>query len=101
DDAIVVDAGCGTGTFGASLRGACVDVDRSRLMVQETRRRQRDALVVVGDVARLPVRDGAACLVRAERVLQWVDEPEVALAEHARDGRFTASVTLVTCIARA
>jgi SAM-dependent methyltransferase len=53
-------------------------------MVQETRRRRPDARVVVGDLARLPVRDGAARVVRAERVLQWVDEPGVAVAELMR-----------------
>jgi SAM-dependent methyltransferase len=84
DDAVVIDAGCGTGTFGGLTRGHAVDVDRSQLMLQETRRRRADARTVLGDLARLPVRDGAARLVRVERVLQWVDDPRAALAELLR-----------------
>jgi predicted TPR repeat methyltransferase len=50
---VVVDAGCGPGTFGASVSGCAVDVDRSLVMLHEARRRQSDACVVLADVARL------------------------------------------------
>lgn len=39
---------------------------------------------VVGDLAHLPVRDGAARLVHGERVLQWTEDPAAALAELVR-----------------
>jgi SAM-dependent methyltransferase len=87
DHAVVVDAGCGPGTFGARLaegRAHAVDVDRSEAMVRETRRRRIDARVVRGDVAHLPLRDGAARLVRAERILQWTVDPAAALVELLR-----------------
>jgi ubiquinone/menaquinone biosynthesis C-methylase UbiE len=87
-DTVVVDAGCGPGTFGAvaAARGAAVvvDVDRSLAMLGELRRRQPAARPVQADVARLPLRDGAAHLVRAERVLQWSADPDAALAELQR-----------------
>src|SRR6478735_3244017 len=82
--AVVLDAGCGPGTFGASVAGCTVDVDRSSVMLRETRRRRPDARVVLADVTRLPVRDGCADLVRIERVLQWMRDPQPAMAELAR-----------------
>jgi SAM-dependent methyltransferase len=87
DRAVVVDAGCGPGTFGAAVAegGAyAVDIDRSAVMARETRERRMGARVVMGDVAHLPVRDGAARLVRAERVLQWTADPAAALVELLR-----------------
>ena len=85
--AIVVDAGCGPGTFGstvAEVGAAAVDVDTSVAMLEETRRRRLDARPVLGDVAHLPLRTGTADLVRAERVLQWAPDPHAALAELCR-----------------
>ena len=81
---VVVDAGCGPGTFGASASGCAVDVDRSLVMLHEARRRRADARVVLADVAQLPLRDGVADLVRIERVLQWADDPATALLELRR-----------------
>lgn len=81
---VVVDVGCGPGTFGAATRDRVVDVDVSDVMVREARRRRRDARVVLGDAVRLPLRDGAARLVHTERVLQWLADPGAALAELRR-----------------
>ena len=86
-DDVVVDAGCGPGTFGAVAgdRGAAaVDLDRSFAMLGEARRRHAEARPVAADVAYLPLRNGAARLVRAERVLQWTVDPYAALAELRR-----------------
>jgi SAM-dependent methyltransferase len=86
-DAIVVDAGCGPGTFGATVQRAAaraIDVDVSRVMAMETRTRHSDARVVVGDASALPVRGGIARLVRAERMLQWSTDPARVLAELLR-----------------
>jgi SAM-dependent methyltransferase len=86
-DTIVLDVGCGPGTFGirAATRGAvAVDVDRSRAMLDAARAAHPAALVIGGDVAGLPLRDGAAALTHVERVLQWTTDPGNALAELAR-----------------
>jgi SAM-dependent methyltransferase len=86
-DALVVDAGCGLGTFGRlaeSHGAAAIDLDSSVAMVEETRRRRPGARVVLGDIARLPLPAGAARLVRAECVLQWTPEPHAALVELRR-----------------
>lgn len=84
DDAIVVDAGCGPGTFGALANGCPVDADWSRVMLEETRRRRPDARILATDLARLALRDDAAQLVHAERVLQWSADAHAALAELRR-----------------
>ena len=86
-DAVVVDAGCGLGTFGrlAESHGAiAVDLDRSVAMVEETGRRRPGARIALGDIAHRPLRAGAARLVRAERVLQWTPDPHAALVELRR-----------------
>jgi ubiquinone/menaquinone biosynthesis C-methylase UbiE len=83
-DALVVDAGCGPGTFGTLVQdtGArTVDVDASSVMLGETRRRRRDARAVLADVFHLPMRNGAAHLVHAERILQWTSDPDDAISE--------------------
>src|SRR5262245_40089323 len=67
--ALVVDVGAGPETFGAAvtpLGATAVDVDASLTMVEETRRRRQDARLVLGDVARVPLRGACAQLVRAE-----------------------------------
>jgi len=87
DSKVAVDVGCGPGTFGRSAAAAgavAVDLDRSLTMLQETRRREDGTRVALADAARLPLRDGAAQLVRAERVLQWTTDPRAALAELRR-----------------
>jgi hypothetical protein len=58
-----------------------VDVDVSRTMLDELRRRHRGTRPVLADVARLPLRAGAAQLVHAERILQWTADPSAALTE--------------------
>ena len=84
-DSVVVDAGCGPGTFGVALpAGRAVDVDWSLTMLSEARRRRPGTRVVVADIARLPLRDGAARVVRAERVLQWTADPVAVLHELGR-----------------
>jgi SAM-dependent methyltransferase len=82
--ALVVDAGCGPGTFGAAATAAgavAIDLDNSFVMLGETRRRRAGARPVLADVPYLPLRSGAAHLVRAERVLQWTNDPRAVLAE--------------------
>lgn len=83
-----LDVGSGPGTFSSMLvtassgpAGFFVDVDRSRSMALAARRRRAAACVVVADGVALPLADGAVDLVHAERVLQWVADPEQALSE--------------------
>jgi SAM-dependent methyltransferase len=84
DGAVVLDVGCGPGTFCAAVDGCAIDVDRSQVMLQEVRRRRPAARTVVADLTQLPLRDAAAHVVHVERVLQWSDDPSRALAELAR-----------------
>lgn len=83
---VVVDVGCGTGAFGSLVRArgaSTVEIDRSAEMVAVASR-VTPPPVVRADVARLPLGDGTASLVRCERVLQWTDDPAAALAEMVR-----------------
>jgi SAM-dependent methyltransferase len=81
--ALVVDVGCGPGTFGATAvaRGAtAIDVDASLTMLHAARRRGTEC-TVLGDVSHLALREACAHLIRAERVLQWTADPMAALDE--------------------
>jgi SAM-dependent methyltransferase len=83
-DLPVLDVGCGPGTFAAMARPSgrfAIDLDRSAAMVQTAVERHPGAPGVVADVLRLPFGDGAAGLVRCERVLQWTEDPGAALDE--------------------
>jgi len=86
---LVVDVGAGPGTFGAAapVGATVVDVDTSAAMLVTARVRHADALALQGDVASLPIAGGRAALVRAERGLQWTDDPRAELVELARIAR--------------
>jgi ubiquinone/menaquinone biosynthesis C-methylase UbiE len=101
----LLDLGCGTGTYAtdvASLVGASgrvVGVDLSAAMIGVARRRA-EALDVpveyrVGDALNLPFPDAVFDGCRVERVLQYLDDPDRALAEMVRvtvpGGRVVAS----------
>jgi SAM-dependent methyltransferase len=82
--ALVVDVGCGAGTFSAEARRrghAAVDVDRSVAMVGAVRTRHGAVPAALADASSLPFAGGAAGLVHGERVLQWSGDPDAALAE--------------------
>jgi SAM-dependent methyltransferase len=80
-----VDVGSGPGSFNAGRAATLtVDVDRSVAMLRAARRRHGSSVALLGDAPHLALRDGAADLVHAERVLQWLDQPEAALAELVR-----------------
>lgn len=83
---VVLDVGCGPGTFGrlARSRGATsIDVDRSAAMLAALGARDRRS-AVQGDLVALPVRAGAVGLAHVERVLQWMPDPRAALDELCR-----------------
>jgi SAM-dependent methyltransferase len=84
---VVVDVGCGLGTFGAGAAAtgaSAIDVDVSATMLDEVRRRRRGSLVVRADGHHLPLPSGVARVVHAERLLQWTADPSGALDELAR-----------------
>ena len=79
---VLLDIGCGTGEDVRALArlvapgGRAIGVDASDAMVAEARRR--------ADVQALDLPDRAVDGARAERVLQHVERPELAIAEMAR-----------------
>jgi demethylmenaquinone methyltransferase/2-methoxy-6-polyprenyl-1,4-benzoquinol methylase len=82
---LVLDAGAGTGLGSAELArvGARpIAVDRCQGMLAWERSNRPPA--VVGDVTRLPLRDGAVDDVLAAFVLNHLDDPAAGLAELAR-----------------
>lgn len=81
---LVVDVGSGPGTFAAEARRrgrGTVDVDRSMSMVHAVRTRHGSAPAALADIDSLPFPGRVAGLVHCERVLQWADDPGLALAE--------------------
>ncbi|MQA76944.1 MAG: methyltransferase domain-containing protein [Streptosporangiales bacterium] len=89
----VLDAGCGTGAATAELvaavlpDGSVVGVDVSPDFLAVARRRLDPTLPLrfqEGDVTALPFADGEFDVVRAERVLQHLDDPASAVAEMTR-----------------
>ncbi len=89
-----LDVGCGTGDDAESLAGivgpggSVVGLDVSEEMIEESRRRRegfgRSLEFRVGDAHRLHFEDEAFDGVRADRVLQHLNDPEQALAELIR-----------------
>ncbi|MEV0844309.1 methyltransferase domain-containing protein [Streptomyces sp. NPDC049954] len=95
----VLDAGCGTGRALPPLRervgpaGTVLGADLTPEMLGEARRRGRDraALLLLADVSRLPLSDGALDAVFAAGLIAHLPEPVAGLRELARvvrpDGR--------------
>src|ERR1700688_690717 len=94
----VLDVGCGPGDDARRLAelvgssGFAMGIDSSKSMVAEARRRQsalerrlgRRVEFAVGGAQLLPMDDGMFDACRAERVLQHVEVPGLALAEMVR-----------------
>jgi len=101
----VLDVGCGTGDDAreiASLVGSTgrvAGIDPSSLMIAESRKRAESSGLpvefMIGDVRRLNFPDGSFDRVRTDRVLIFVPDIEVAIAEIIRilrpGGRVVAS----------
>ena len=90
----ILDAGCGTGLLlrriAARAPGAqLVGIDLTLAMLRQADRTVSD--FVLGDVRRLPFDDGTLDAVVLASVLQYLPDPNLALAEAARalrpDGR--------------
>lgn len=89
----LVDVGCGTGDVMASLAadlgdsGAAIGVDTSQTMLAVAQQRFGDRPGLsfeVGDATALPMEDGSVDACRSERTLQWIPQPEEAVAEMVR-----------------
>lgn len=76
----VLDVGAGPGLDPA--RTGALGLDLSIAMARHAQ--SKGVLVAVGDAHRLPIRDAGVGAVRADRVLQHLDEPEAALREMVR-----------------
>lgn len=92
---VVVDAGCGSGRALVPMRaavgprGAVLGIDATPAMLHEAARlgRQSISVCAVGDVGRLPVRDGSVAGILAAGLLPHLPEPEATLREMARAAR--------------
>ena len=102
----VVDVGCGLGDVATELAalvapgGELVAIDASNAMLDLARARVPDARRItfrVGDAEALDLPDDAFDACRSERMLQWVDRPDRAIAEMVRvlrpDGRLVVTDT--------
>lgn len=100
----LLDVGCGLGDAGLALAadlgptGELVGVDTSETMLRAARARSATTPWVryfVGDAGDLDLPERSFDAVRAERTLQWLDEPERAVAEMARALRPGGRLSLI------
>jgi ubiquinone/menaquinone biosynthesis C-methylase UbiE len=101
----LLDLGCGVGSYShdvfplVGVNGRVVGLDQSPAFIDIARRRAREFGMpieyVVGDVQAIPFPDDTFDGCRIERVLQYVDDPRVAISEMMRvtkpGGRIVAS----------
>lgn len=105
----VLDAGCGTGRALAPLRaavgpaGLVLGADLTPQMLAAARRAGRSAqgALLLADVARLPLRDGALDAVFAAGLVAHLPDPEANLRELARVVRDGGRLALFHPIGRA
>ncbi|MFJ8853022.1 class I SAM-dependent methyltransferase [Streptomyces sp. NPDC102437] len=105
----VLDAGCGTGRALSALRaavgpqGTVVGVDLTGAMLEAAVRagRHREGMLLLADVARLPLRSGALDAVFAAGLISHLSRPGPDLAELARVVRPGGRLALFHPIGRA
>lgn len=86
----VLEVGCGTGHFAAWFAGKglrVVGLERAPAMLAEAHKRHPGIPLVLCDAHRLPFRDGAVDLAVFVTTLEFLDDPEGALAEAIRATR--------------
>jgi SAM-dependent methyltransferase len=86
----ILDVGCGTGHFTASLaqRGLlAIGLDRAPAMLTVLRQRQPARPVLLADAHALPLRDRSVDLVAFVATLEFLADPRRALAEAVRVAR--------------
>ena len=101
----LLDVGCGLGEAALALaedlgdRGAVVGIDLSEQMLRVARTNARSARSRVrftaGDACSLDEPDDSFDAVRSERTLQWLADPEAAVAEMVRVLRPRGRVSLI------
>jgi SAM-dependent methyltransferase len=101
----LLDVGCGSGdaalalAAGLGIDGEVVGVDASHEMIAVARSRAPSAgcrvRFAVGDALKLAEPDCSFDVVRSERTLQWLSDPEAAVAEMARVLRPGGLVALI------
>jgi SAM-dependent methyltransferase len=96
-----LDVGCGTGALTQTILetaqpAAVTAIDRSPGFVAYAREKVRDGRVSfeAGDAQALPVKDGSYDAVVSALMLNFVSQPQVAMAEMARAARPGAVVAL-------
>lgn len=85
-----IEVGCGTGHFTGWLAGKglrVVGLDRAPKMLGEMQRNLPGIPALLGDAHGLPVRDGAVDLAVFVTTLEFLDDPDGALAEAVRVAR--------------
>jgi SAM-dependent methyltransferase len=85
-----LEVGCGTGHFArwlATRVSRVVGLDRAPAMLAEARRRNPGLLMVQGDAHHLPIRSRAVDLSFFVITLEFVEHPDLALAEAIRVAR--------------
>lgn len=86
----VLEVGCGTGHFAAWFAGKglrVVGLDRAPAMLGEMRRNFPGIPAILGDAHRLPFRTSAVDLAVFVTTVEFLDDPEGALAEAVRVAR--------------
>lgn len=101
----LLDVGCGLGDAAITLAsdlgttGELVGVDASAAMLEVARQRSSDApcavRFLVGDARSLEQADDSFDVIRSERTLQWVPDPEIVVSGFARVLRPRGRLSLI------
>lgn len=104
---LVLDAGCGTGRALPYLRaavgadGAVLGLDLTPEMLRQAAPHRGEAHLVLGDVGRLPLRDGVLDAVFGAGLISHLPDPPANLRELARATRAGGVLALFHPIGRA
>lgn len=93
----ILEIGCGTGQFTrwfAERFPSVIGLDRASAMLAEFRKISPEIPIILSDAHRLPVRDGSVDLSVFVVALEFLEDPQVALAEAMRVAR--RGVLLIT-----
>lgn len=101
----LLDVGCGLGDAAITLAsdlgttGELVGVDASAAMLEVARQRSSDApcavRFLVGDARSLEQADDSFDVIRSERTLQWLPDPEIVVSGFARVLRPRGRLSLI------